>query len=270
MSTYLHLKGFVIMAAIEEVEGIVLYHRKHRERDYLVKIFTKKFGKIMFFVRGSKRQTGSIFQAIQPFTKAIYIADIRDEGLSFLNGSKNVEKSRDLQTDIFKHAYATYICALIDAAIEDHFEYVSLYNLLEQALHLMNEGYEPEVISNILETKLLAVFGVAPNFQSCAICQKTKGIFDFSDKYHGILCSNHFYEDPRRLHIDPKAVHIVRLYSVINLEKVGDISIKATTQNEIKRLLDHIYDQSVGLSLKSKKFIDNLYKWEDTLKKEID
>lgn len=254
------------MAELEEVEGIVLYNRKHRERDFLVKIFTQRFGKIMFFVRGSKKQQGSLFQSIQPFSTGTYIADIRENGLSFLRGSKNIENSRDLQTDIFKNAYATYICALADAAVEDRTVHPSLFALVSQSLHLINEGYEPEVIANIIETKLLEIFGVAPNFLACGVCQKTKGSFDFSDKFHGILCSEHFFEDPRRLHLDPKAVHLVRLYSVIKLDKIGDVSIKPETQNEIKRLLDHLYDQSVGLRLKSKKFIDNLYKWEDYLK----
>ena len=254
------------MAELEEVEGIVLYNRKHRERDFLVKIFTQRFGKIMFFVRGSKKQQGSLFQSIQPFSTGTYIADIRENGLSFLRGSKNIENSRDLQTDIFKNAYATYICALADAAVEDRTVHPSLFALVSQSLHLINEGYEPEVIANIIETKLLEIFGVAPNFLACGVCQKTKGSFDFSDKFHGILCSEHFFEDPRRLHLDPKAVHLVRLDSVIKLDKIGDVSIKPETQNEIKRLLDHLYDQSVGLRLKSKKFIDNLYKWEDYLK----
>lgn len=256
------------MSQIEEVEGIVLYHRKHRERDFLVKIYTKRLGKIMFFVRGTKKQQGSLFQSIQPFTKGTFIADIREEGLSFLRGSKNIETARDLQTDIFKNAYATYVCALADAAIEDHSPHVPMYQLIEQGLNLMNEGYEPQVIANILETKLLTVFGVAPNFLVCSVCQKTKGVFDYSDQFHGILCSEHFNQDPRRLHLDPKAVHLVRLYSVIKMDKIGEVSIKVETQKEIQRLLDHIYDQAVGLRLKSKKFIDNLYKWEDTLKKD--
>lgn len=70
------------------------------------------------------------------------------------------------------------------------------------------------------------------------------------------------------MHIIPKAVHLVRLYSVINLETIGEISIKKNTQEEIKRLIDHMYDQLVGLKLKSKKFIDDLYKWEDFMKKD--
>src|SRR5690554_1319158 len=102
------------MAHIEEVEGVVLYQKKHRERDYLVKIFTKKYGKIMFFVRGMKRPQGELFQAIQPFTKATFIADVRSTGLSFLRGAKNIEPLREIQIDIFSHAYSTYICALAD------------------------------------------------------------------------------------------------------------------------------------------------------------
>lgn len=256
------------MANLEEVEGIVLYNRKHRERDFLVKIFTKRFGKIMFFVRGSKKPQGDLLQSIQPFARAIYIADIRQEGLSFFRGSKELQTYRDIQTDIFKNAYATYICALADAAIEDHMVHLPMYEEVEKALHIINEGYNPEVISNIIEVKFLRYFGVAPNLTSCGICHKTTGIFDYSDKYHGIICSEHFFEDSRRLRINPKAMQLVRLYSVIRLDRIGEISIKEDTQSEIKRLLDHIYDQSVGLKLKSKKFIDNLYKWEDYLKKD--
>lgn len=254
------------MAHLEEVEGIVLYQRRHRERDFLVKIFTQRFGKIMFFVRGSKRQQGEIYQAIQPFTQATFIADIRENGLSFLRAAKDIEKNHDLQVDIFKNAYATYISGLIDAVIEDHIADHHLYIFLKEALHLIDEGYDPEVITNIVEVKLLQPFGVAPNFQHCACCDKTEGIFDFSDKYHGILCVEHFAADPRRLHINPKAVHLVRLYSVIQLDKIGEVSLKENTQAEIKKLIDHIYAESVGLHLKSKSFIDNLHKWEDYLK----
>jgi len=256
------------MAQLEEVEGIVLYNRKHRERDFLVKIYTKKLGQIMFFVRGSKRSQTNVSQAIQPFAIATFIADIRDQGLSFLRGSKNLETFRDLQTDIFKNAYATYVCGLADAAVEDRVVNYQMYEQLKKGLHLMDEGYEAEVISNILEVKFLNHFGVAPNLMACAICQKTEGVFDYSDKYHGILCSEHFNEDKRRLHINPKAVHLVRLYAAINLDKIGEVTIKESTQDEIKRLIDYIYDEYIGLRLKSKKFIDNLDEWEDFLKKD--
>ena len=256
------------MAQLEEVEGIVLYRRRHRARDFLVKIFTKRFGKVMFFVRGSKKQQTDLMQAVQPFSRATFIADIREGGLSFLRGSKDLETYRELQVDIFRNAYATYICALADAALEDKIMNLEMYYQIENGLNLLNEEYDPEVIMNIIEVKFLRNFGVEPNFIHCSVCGKSEGIFDFSDKYHGILCSEHFFEDLRRLHVNPKAMHLIRLYSVLKLDKIGDISIKPETQQEIKRLIDHIYDESVGLKLKSKKFIDNLHEWEDTLKKD--
>src|SRR5690625_1009972 len=256
------------MAQLEEVEGIVLYRRKHRERDFLVKIFTKKVSKIIYFVRGSKRSQGELYQAIQPFTIATFIADIRSNGLSFLRGAKNIEPKRDLQLDIFNNAYATYLSALADAAIEDHTPNYKMYDLLIEGLHLIDEGYENEVISYILEVKFLEFFGVMPILRSCCVCGKAMVTFDYSDKFHGILCLEHFIENSRRLHVDPKAVHLIRLFAVIQMDRIGEISIKESTQEEIRRLIDHIYDQLVGLRLKSKKFIDNLYKWEDTLKKD--
>lgn len=256
------------MAQLEEVEGIVLYNRKHRERDFLVKIFTARYGKVMFFVRGSKKQRNELVQSIQPFSKATFIADVRETGLSFLRTSKDLETFRDLQTDIFKNAYATYITTLSDAAIDDHTINVNMYRLIEKSLELIDEGYDPQVIANIIEVKYLYEFGVSPNFMACGVCGQTEGIFDFSDKYHGIICSQHFFEDTRRLHVNPKAMHLVRLYSVLDLEKIGDVSIKPETQSEIKRIIDYLYDASVGLNLKSKKFIDNLHEWEDALKKE--
>lgn len=257
------------MAHLEELEGIVLYHRNHRERDFLVKIFTKKYGKLMFFIRGSKKQQGSIIQSIQPFTKGTFIADVREEGLSFLRSTKDVQSFREIQTDIFKHAYSTYICSLADAAIEDHLPHMRMFDEINQALNLIAEGFSSEVVTNIIEVKFLTDFGVAPNLTSCAICGKTQGIFDYSDRYHGILCSEHFLKDNRRLHVDPKAMQLIRLYSVIKLDKIGEVSIKEQTQLEIRRLIDHIYNQLVGLNLKSKKFIDNLYKWEDTFKNDL-
>lgn len=65
------------MSQLEEVDGIILSVRNHRENDRLVKIFTNRFGKRMFFVKGTRKPNSKLKSAILPFTKAQYIADIR-------------------------------------------------------------------------------------------------------------------------------------------------------------------------------------------------
>ena len=56
-----------------ETKGLVLFARNHREKDKLVKIFTEKYGKIMFFVKNANRPNNSIKTAILPFTEAVFL-----------------------------------------------------------------------------------------------------------------------------------------------------------------------------------------------------
>lgn len=255
------------MAHLEEVEGIVISVRKHRERDFLVKIFTDRYGKMMFFVRGTKNPNNKLKRAIQPFSHGTYIADIRDQGLSFLRDAKDIAPYSQVQLDIFKNAYATYACGLADAALEDRVPDFNLFTQLKEGLNLMYELNEPEVILNILEIRFLRYFGVMPELRGCVICGKTEGAFDYSSQFHGLLCPEHYFKDERRYHANPKAIHFIRLFSVISFDKIGTISMSDQTQKDIRYVIDMLYEELVGLKLKSKRFIDHMHEWDGVLKR---
>lgn len=255
------------MAHLEEVQAFVLSVRKHRERDYLVKLFTDKYGQLMFFVRGTKNPNHKLKHAIQPFVHGTYIADIRKEGLCFLRDAKDISSFTNIQFDIFKNACATYICGLADASLEDRTPDPRLFEEILLGLELMNEGTDEEIILNLFEVRFLQYFGVMPEFRGCVICGKTEGIFDYSSKYHGLLCPEHFHEDERRLHAHPHAIHFIRLFSRIPLERIGQVNVKKETKQNIRYVIDVLYDELVGLKLKSKRFIDNMSSWENMLRK---
>lgn len=254
------------MAQLEEVQGIVISVRKHRERDFLVKLFTDRYGKLMFFVRGSKNPNQSLRSAINPFTSGTYIADIRKEGLSFLRDAKHLTPYTTIQQDIFKNAYATYITQLADAALEDRVVDNRLFDQLTQGLELIDAGKDAEIIMNIFEVKFLRYFGVMPELRGCVICGVTEGAFDYSSQYHGLLCPKHFHEDERRLHASPRAIHFIRLFSVITFDRIQSVSVKDDTKADINRVIEQLYDELVGLKLKSKKFIDDMKNWQDLIK----
>lgn len=89
------------MRGPQEVNGIVLFSRNYRESDKLVKVFTESSGKRMFFVRHANKKNSQINSAIQPFTQANYIGDLKEEGLSFLNSAKDIHPFFAIQQDIF-------------------------------------------------------------------------------------------------------------------------------------------------------------------------
>lgn len=258
------------MSQLEEVHGIVLSVRKHRERDYLLKLFTREYGKLMFFVRGTKNPNNKLKPAIQPFTQAVYIADIREQGLSFIRDVKDVSPFTSIQQDIFQNAYATYILQLADAAMEDKTVDIRVYEELVKGLEAIDEGLDAEVIMNIFEIRFMRQFGVLPELRGCVICGKTEGGFDYSSVHHGLLCPAHYFEDERRYHASPKAIHFIRLFSVISFDKINSIAVKDETKKEIRAVIDQLYDELVGIRLKSRKFIDSMKEWGNLLKPETD
>lgn len=253
------------MSQLEEVDGIILSVRNHRENDRLVKIFTNRFGKRMFFVKGTRKPNSKLKSAILPFTKAQYIADIRESGLCFLRDAKEVHHYSSMQKDIFLNAYATYVLGLADAALEDGIVDPTLFHKIEMTLTDIDEGYDPEIMLNIFEVQLLPYFGVAPELRGCVACGTTEGIFDYSSSYGGLLCQKDWHLDVHRYHATPRAIHFLRIFSRIDLEQLGEIKVKEETKTELRRLLDMIYDESVGIKLKSKSFIDQMHTWGDML-----
>lgn len=164
--------GGEVLAQIGETKGIILFSRDYKEKDKLIKIFTESAGKVMFFAKGIHRANNPLQTAVQPFTEAVFIGNLKTEGLSFLNSAKEIQPMRKLQEDIFLNAYGSYILGLADAAIEDHVYDPSLYGFTREALQRMNEGADGETIMNIYEVQIMQRFGISLNWQACGVCGK--------------------------------------------------------------------------------------------------
>ena len=177
--------------------------RKHREKDALVKIFTRDHGKRMFFVKNIKNPNHSLKAALLPFTKATYLGRIKDDGLSFLQDSREIIHFSKMQTDIHLNAYATYLNNLADAAINDAIKAADLYDLLEESLVAMQNGMDAEIVVNIFEMRVLKYFGAAPQLQECVICHSKQEPFDFSVKYSGALVSEALRGRPKEIACKP-------------------------------------------------------------------
>lgn len=251
---------------ITDFNGIVMLRKDYRERDMLVKILTDRFGKKMFFIRGARKKGFRLAAAILPFTHGTFVGNIRDEGLSFINTAKEYRQWQTISQDITLNAYATYILSLVDAAFPDGQPLERWYEQTDLALRYIDDGFDPQIITNIMEVQLLQIFGVAPRLESCVVCQRTDLPLDYSQSYGGLLCQQHWSLDPYRFHASARAIYLLRLFSVIDLRKLNSITVKAATKQELRRMLDRIYQDSIGLSLKSKHFIDEMAKWDDLLK----
>lgn len=241
-------------------EGIVLFKRLHREHDSLVKIFTKDYGTKMFFIRGLEKPSHPHKVQLLPLTINQYIGTINDQGLSFIQEAATIDMLHSIQTSHHKLAYASYIAQLTDASISDNLKDEKLYSMFKKSLELINSDISYEAITIYMEIQLLHWFGTGFNFTQCAICGSQQQPFDFSINYQGVLCLQHMPEDEFRLQINPKAMYIASRLSVAPIDLIHSISVSQATMKELRRLMDYIYQEFVGIKLKSKSYLNQLDK----------
>lgn len=245
-------------------QGLVLYNRNFREDDKLVKIFTEQAGKRMFFVKHAGKS--KLAPVIQPLTAANLLMKINDDGLSYIEDYQDVVTYHRINEDLFIMAYASYVSALADASLQDNQPDPALFAFLQKTLELMNNGLDYEVLTNIFEIQILSRFGVSLNFHDCAFCHRMGLPFDFSFKYSGVLCPDHYHQDERRCHLNPNLPFLLDQFQAVRFSELETISLKSDIKKQLRDFIDLLYDEYVGIHLKSKKFIDSLGDWGSILK----
>lgn len=249
----------------ETFEGLVMSRQNYRESDMLVKILTDRFGKKMFLLNRARKPGFTLGAGILPFTHADYIGEVRESGLSYLSAIKNATQYRQISDDITLNAYAAYIFGLIDLAFPDGRPVGFWFSQIKQALYLIDSGLDPQIIANVIEVQMLKEYGVEPNWRGCVIDGRADLPLDFSESYGGLLCQNHWDKDPHRLHASPRAIFYLRRFSTLDLNKVERINGKPDTKAELRRILDVIYTDMVGVTPKAKRFLDQMHQWQDHL-----
>ncbi|MCU9534189.1 DNA repair protein RecO [Streptococcus sp. CSL10205-OR2] len=250
----------------KETKGLVLYNKDFREDDKLVKIFTESDGKRMFFVKRARKS--KVTPVIQPLTMANFILKINETGLSYIEDYKEVEVFKQINTDIFKLAYASYIVALADSAISDATPDPALFAFLSKTLKLINKGLDYDILTNIFEIQLLDHFGVSLNFNECLFCHRKNLPFDFSHRFSGLICPEHYDKDSHRSHLNPNIPYLINQFQTVQFDELKTISVNESLKKELRLFIDALYDDYVGLKLKSKTFIDDLEKWGNIMKQD--
>ncbi|UQS83544.1 DNA repair protein RecO [Bombilactobacillus thymidiniphilus] len=245
----------------QQFEGLVLRSQSYRDNDQMVWLMTADFGIKTFLIRGVKKQTSKKRYLGLPFSYGTYQGTINSQGFSYLIDG-TTQQLEQVSQDIQLNAYITYINDLILRAFGSQIITTQWFQQIVQAEKLIDQGLDPEIITNIMEIQFLQPFGVTPNLQNCVICGEKTGLFDYSLVLSGILCQKHWSQDEHRLHLQPKVISYLRWFKQVDLFQVGGIKVPSKTKLQLRKTIDLIYNDSVSVYPKSKKFIDQMYQWQ--------
>lgn len=242
---------------LQKCEGIIIRTTDYGETNKVVTLYTREWGKIGAMARGAKKPNSRLSGSTQLLTYGYFLVQ-KGSGMGSLQQAEIISSMKSIREDIFLTAYASYIAELTDKAVEDRKPNPFLFELLYQTLNYLNEGYDPEILMFIYEMKMLNVMGLYPILDQCAVCGSTDGHFSFSIREGGFICHRCLEKDPYHFKLSQAGARLLRLFYHFDLSRLGNISVKKETKDELKRIISAYYEEYSGLSLRSKRFIDSM------------
>jgi DNA repair protein RecO (recombination protein O) len=241
---------------IEKIEGIVISEKDYSETSKILNVVTRNYGVIGVIAKGCKSMKSELRSVTGKLTYGYFNLYYKPGKLSSLISVDVIDSFRNIKTDIKRISYASFLLDLTEQVMKQSYQ-TEIYELFVNSLIKINEGFDPMVISNILELKYLDHLGVMPIIDACSICGSTNSIATLSSNKGGYIC-NRCYKNEKI--VSSKTIKMIRMFCYVDISKISKLDISDQVKREINDFLDEYYDQYTGLYLKSKTFLKNLNK----------
>lgn len=241
---------------IKEVEGIVVSETPYSESSKIINVITKEYGIIGILAKGANKLKSKLRSGSSKLSYANFHIYYKDKGLSTLIEVNTINNLKNIKTNINKISFAYYILDLVKQVVKHEYS-KEIYNILISSILKIEEGYDAQIITNILELKMLEYLGVKPIIDECASCGSKTNIITISGDRGGYLCKNCRKNE---YIVSDKTIKLIRMFYYVDVSKISKLEINKQSKSEIDMFINEYYDRYTGLYLKSKNFIKNLEK----------
>ena len=245
-------------------EGIVIRSMDYGEGNKIITLCTETAGKVGILVRGAKKVKSRHAALTQLFTYGEYAYFRNGTGLGTLNAGEIIESHHVLREDLYKAAYSSYACELLDRVLQDEETGAFWFHQLKACLSALEEEKDPQIIINLYEMKILQAAGYGPELNVCISCgrEREDDAYAFSPRLGGVLCRHCKHLDPPALELSAKTLKLLRLFARLDLRRLGNVDVKDSTKTELKTVMRSLMDIQLGLRLKSQHFLDQMEKYD--------
>ena len=242
--------------ALVKVEGIIVKETPYGDTSKILQILTREYGIISVISKGCRSIKSKFRASTKKLVLANFYINYKENGLSNLRDVDGIVFLSNVFTNIECITYASYLVELAVSVIKENNNCI-IFDLLKTALIKINDGLDSGLITAIIEIKCLDFLGVSPNFSECVICGNKTDIITISVDNGGFLCTS--CNKDSKIY-KKRTVELIRMFSLVDLEKVTKLNISSESKKEIEEFIDLYYEKYTGIYLNSKKLIKNLRK----------
>lgn len=240
---------------ITEVKGIVISEKSYGESSKVLNILTKDKGVIGVISKGCKRLKSPLRSVSSNFSYASFNISYKDNKLSTLISADIINPFSNIKKDIVKLSYLNFISELTNGVVKQSSN-DKIYDIFLSAILKIEDGFDPGVITNILELKYLSFLGAKPKLNGCVVCSNPD-VVTISSHAGGYLCKNHLNNE---YIVSDKTIKLIKALEYVDISKISKLDLSEDVKKEINDFLDDYYDRYTGLYLKSKNFLKTLAK----------
>ena len=241
---------------IDKIEGIVVGEKAHGETSKIIQILTKEYGIIGVIAKGARTLKSDLRTTTTKLTHGYFYMNYKEGKLSILTGVDIISNFLNIQKDILKISYASYMLDLAEQVMRHNFDRRIFDNLIASLLKI-EDGFDSVIICSILELKYLDYLGVMPILDGCAICGSTTDLATLSSDRGGYICKNCLTNEKI---VHKKTMKLIRMFYYVDISKISVLEISDDSKREIHFFLNQYYDRYTGLYLKSKSLLEQLNK----------
>ena len=241
---------------IKKIEGIIVSTVDYKESSKIINIFTKENGIIGVLAKGSKNIKSKISATSNVLCYGTFHLKYWEYSLPTLIEVDIINSLKEIRKDLTKTNYALFLLELA-SGVYRHEQNENIYPLLITGLLKINDNYDPSIITNIIELKLLDDLGIKPVVDKCVSCASHNNIVTISSYKGGYLCKDCVGTE-FIYHI--KTIKLIRMFYYIDLSKITKIEISDAIKKELNLFIDDYYERYSGLYLKSKNFLETFSK----------
>ena len=235
-------------------KGIVLSETSYGESSKILNVLTSDYGVIGIISKGSKNIKSKLRGVSGKMAYAEYTISYKEKGLSTLIEGNTINSFKNIFYNLKKANYAFYLMDLVNQVSKENND-KELFKLLESALIKINDNLSCELISNIVELKLLDYLGVSINLSECILCGSTD-IYTLDIKNGGVICKDCYSEG---YVFSMKTINLMKVLHDIDLSKITKLEIdEEKIIKEIDEFLGEYYSTYTGIYLRDKKKLSSV------------
>lgn len=238
--------------------GIVIKRVEYGDNHLIITFLNEAGVKVTVMARNARKST-KYGAGLDLFYQNLFIFS-QFKGMGTLSSVDTIESHYPIRSDIMRLSYAQYIVELIDRGLDDDSSNKLVYQLLKFGLDRISLGDNEALIALFVSLKCMPLYGYEPNFKFSSHdgAMDHKDFVAYSFKYNSVLTRFGLIDDPHAIRISNKALYMLYLLDEVPLEKVSGMKISEELVREMETLIFKMYDEFVGVYLKSRKIIEQL------------